>query len=286
MPKHALIILLLIPLLGACDLISFKSKENIVAKIDSHQLLTSEITSLIPSGLPREDSLALLRQYVNSWALSLLMEKRAEKELTKEEKDVHRALEEYRRSLLVFRYEKNYIEQRIDTLVTEAEYRQFFEENQALFLLKEPIAKARYIKVSGSSPQLETLRRLYRARSIEEVYQLEQLAQSAAEKYETFQDQWVGASQLARDLPLQTDDCINAMAKGHFDCSDNFSVYLVMVFEQIEAGKIAPREYEEANIRNMILAKRKQELLRKLEQEVLQDGWQTQQLKVYFDNNE
>jgi len=248
--------------------------------------LASEITNLIPSGLPREDSLALLRQYVNSWALSLLMEKRAEKELAKEEKDVHRALEEYRRSLLVFRYEKNYLEQRIDTLITEAEHRQFFQENQALFQLNQPIAKVRYIKVSKNSPQLETLRKLYRTRSLEEIYELEQLAQSTAEKYETFQDQWISASQLARDLPLQTDDCINAMSKGYFECSDNYSFYFVMVFEQINTGNPAPQEYEDANIRNMILAKRKQELLRQLEHQVLQDGWQTQQLKVYFDKHE
>ena len=279
-------ILLLPFLLGACNLINFNSKENVVAQVDSHQLLASEITNLIPSGLPREDSLALLRQYVNSWALSLLMEKRAEKELAKEEKDVHRALEEYRRSLLVFRYEKNYLEQRIDTLITEAEHRQFFQENQALFQLNQPIAKVRYIKVSKNSPQLETLRKLYRTRSLEEIYELEQLAQSTAEKYETFQDQWISASQLARDLPLQTDDCINAMSKGYFECSDNYSFYFVMVFEQINTGNPAPQEYEDANIRNMILAKRKQELLRQLEHQVLQDGWQTQQLKVYFDEHE
>jgi hypothetical protein len=280
------LILLLLPLLGACKYITFSSKENVVAEIDHHQLLASEISGLIAPGLPREDSLALLRQYVNSWALSLLMEKRAEKELPKEEKDVHQALEEYRRSLLVFRYEKNYLEQRIDTLITEAERRNFFQGNQDIFLLKEPIAKARYIKVSKSSPYLETLRSLYKTRSIEEGYQLEQLAQNATEKYETFQDQWISASQLARDLPLQTDACIEAMKKGYFECADNYSHHLVMVFEQMPAGVPAPQEYEEANIRNMILAKRKQELLRKLEQEVLQDGWQTQQLKVYFDQNE
>ena len=285
MRRFALIFLLL-PLLGACKFLTFNNKENVVAEIDHHQLLASEVSGLIAPGLPREDSLALLRQYVNSWALSLLMEKRAEKELLKEEKDMHQALEDYRRSLLVFRYEKIYLEQRIDTLITETERRQFFQENQDIFLLKEPVAKVRYIKVSKSSPYLETIRSLYKTHSIEEGYQLEQLSQNAAEKYEAFQDQWISASQLARDLPLQTDDCIEAMKKGHFECTDNYSYYFVVVFEQMNTGVLAPQEYEEANIRNMILAKRKQELLRKLEQEVLQDGWQTQQLKVYFDENE
>ena len=45
----------------------------------------------------------------------------AETELSKGEKDVSREIESYRRSLLKYRYEQKYVNQRLDTAVTEAD---------------------------------------------------------------------------------------------------------------------------------------------------------------------
>jgi len=276
--------MLLLP--GACSLFSFKTKPDVIAEVNKNQLLISDIEALIPSGLPREDSLAMLNQYINTWALAHLMEAKAQKELPKEQRDVSQSLEEYRRSLLVYRYEKSYVETRIDTIITPAELQKMYLDNSELFTLSEPIVKVRYVKIALSSPYLERVRSLYRTRLIEETYQLEQMVHSSAEKYEVYGNRWINASTLSRDLPVSTDEVIRSIDRGYLECADNFFAYYVAFFDVTRAGAIGPIEYQEMAIRNLILGRRKQDLLKKLEKDILEEGWRTKQLKVYDHNNE
>ena len=271
---------------NSCALFSFGNKVDVVAEVNKNQLLASDIALLIPPGLPREDSLTMLRQYVNSWALVHLMEARAQKELPKEYKDVSQALDEYRRSLLVFRYEKSYMETRIDTTITMAELKKTYSDNIALFTLSEPIVKVRYVKIALTSPYLEVVRSLYRTQSIEETYQLEQMAHNSIEKYDQYNNKWISASNLSRDLPVSSEETIAAIGRGFLECKDNFFAYYVAFLDITHAGAVGPLEYEEAAIRNIILGRRKQMLLKNLEKEVLEEGWRTKQLKVYFNENE
>lgn len=284
---HKIFAFLLFLGLCACSWWPLGSKDDVVvASVNKKQLRASDITALIPAGLPVEDSLAMLRQYVNSWALNHLMEEKAQKELPKEQKEVGQALEEYRRSLLVFRYQKSYVEARIDTTITLAELKSCYDDHRPLFILTEPLVKVRYIKMGSNAPYVEMVRSLYRIHTVEEESKLEQMAQNSAEKYETYNDQWISVSALASDLPVTSEEVLRAIGKGYLECKDNFSTYFVSFFESIPTGMPAPIEYEEPVLRNIIFGKRKQELLKNLEQEVLKEGWQTQQLKVYFTTNE
>ena len=280
------ILLLLIFLPSACSLLPFGNKADVVAEVNKKRLLTSDISLLIPSGLSLEDSLSMLHQYVNTWALTHLMEAKAQKELHKDQKDVSQALDEYRRSLLVFRYEKSYIQTRIDTIITQEEFNKIYRDHEALFTLSEPIVKVRYIKMALSSPHIEMVRSLYRTQSMEETYQLEQMAQNSIEKYDTYNYQWISASALSRDLPVSSEEVVRSINKGGLECADNFYAYFVAFLEITPAGAIGPLEYEEATIRNIILGRRKQELLKNLEKEVLEEGWKTKQLKVYYHDHE
>lgn len=277
---------ILLLLLSSCSLFPLKSKADVVAEVNKKQLLASDIVSLIPTGLSREDSLSMLRQYINTWALAYLLESKAQKELSRDLKDVSRALEEYRRSLLVFQYEKSYVETRIDTSVTQEEIRKTYQDNKDLFSLSEPIAKVRFVKVSLSSPNLEVVRSLYRTQSTEETLQLEQMVHHSADKYDTYNDQWIGASLLSGDLPLSPEEVVRSMNREYIECADSLYAYFVSLFEKVPAGALGPLEYEEPSIRNVILGRRKIALLKNLEKEVLNEGWRTNQLKVYLDENE
>ena len=74
----------------------------------------------------------------------------AEKELSKSEKNVDKELEDYRRSLLKYRYEQKYVNQRLDTAVTDAQIEKYYEAHIETFKLSLPIAKARFLdKLKG-----------------------------------------------------------------------------------------------------------------------------------------
>ena len=61
----------------------------------------------------------------------------------------------------------------------------------------------------------------------------------------------------------------------------NDSNYLIFIEEKVDAGEVSPFEYNVARIRETILGKRKQELLSKLEQDLLEDAHINGTLKIY-----
>ena len=98
---------------------------EVVAKVGNHKLYRSQLQSYIPAGVSPEDSASLARQWINAWAEDLLLLDMAEEQLSGKDKDVSKELEEYRRTLLKYRYEQLYINQRLDTLITDEEVEQY-----------------------------------------------------------------------------------------------------------------------------------------------------------------
>ena len=111
---------IVLPALTSCRAISnFLRNEQVVAEFGTERLYRSDIDAVVPKGLPQEDSIRLVRQYINAWASDRVYMAIAEQQLSKSEKDVTRELEDYRKSLLKYRYEQLYVNERLDTAVSD-----------------------------------------------------------------------------------------------------------------------------------------------------------------------
>ena len=83
----------------------------------------------------------------------------AETKLSKSEKDVSRELEDYRRSLLKYRYEQRFVNERLDTAVLTKDIEAYYEAHKDLFVLDVPILKARFLDIMPDSPNYDRIRR-------------------------------------------------------------------------------------------------------------------------------
>ena len=100
-------ILIVLPALSSCRAISsFLKGGEVIAEVGGEKLYRSELDAVIPKGISPEDSTYLAKQYINTWATELVYLGIAEEQLSKSEKDVSKELEDYRRSLLKYRYEQ------------------------------------------------------------------------------------------------------------------------------------------------------------------------------------
>lgn len=133
----ALLPLLLVTFQGCKYLSDIIHNEPLAAKAGAHELTCEQLRQAIPDGLSPEDSAAFAQQYINTWARDMIFLDRAEGALSAEEKDVSRELEDYRRSLLKYRYEQKYIAERLDSLVTREELEQYYEANADKFRLPD-----------------------------------------------------------------------------------------------------------------------------------------------------
>ena len=106
-------------LLSGCNIINnLIHDDQVVAKAAGKKLYRSDLAKYIPDGVSPADSANMAEQYIKSWASNLLFTKKAQRELSKEEQDMDKELEEYRMSLLKYRYEQLYINA-LDTSISK-----------------------------------------------------------------------------------------------------------------------------------------------------------------------
>lgn len=146
-------------LLCACNAIgSLLHDGEVVASVGENKLYSTELAGYIPSGVSPEDSTRLADSYIEAWTRDMRFIELAEKELSKEEKDVTRELEEYKRTLLRYRYEQKYINQRLDTAITAGQVEEYYKAHKEMFRLAAPVVKARFAVIPENRPIWAPLR--------------------------------------------------------------------------------------------------------------------------------
>lgn len=270
-------------LLSSCKYFGFISDNEKVAQLYGKSIYKSEIKAMIPPGTAASDSLAMIEQYVNSWAIKNLLAHKAEKELSTEEKDVRKELEEYRNSLLVFRFEQKYIEERLDTNISEDECREYYNKNSANFTRSSSVVKARIVKISKTSPNNEIIKKIYNSPYTEDIEELERLSYNSADRYNNFNNEWTDIANVAREVPLDITSCEKAAwSKSCIETSDSLFSYYVYFAQKIGADALAPFEYYKPRIKEIILSKRKQALLSDLESQLIKEAMEKNDLKTNF----
>ena len=276
-------LILAIICMNACNTISsIIHDDEVVARVGQEKLYLSQVEQYIPEFVSAEDSLKLVRQYINSWATEILYQQVAQEQLSEAEMDVTAELEDYRKSLLKFRYEQRYIGERLDTLVTMEQKEEYYNTHQELFQLDRPILRVRFLDIAKNSPSKEKIVKLMSSKEYEDNVQAAELASSAALKYFDSADRWTDAIVLAREFGTDYSDMLAAM-RGNIikiEPEDRSDVLIAYVAE-IRKNGVAPMEYVEDHICDYILSARKQELLTSLEQDLLDDALDHKTFVIY-----
>lgn len=281
---HMIAILgIVLPAFMSCKTISsFLSNDETVAEAGNAKLYRSELNALIPKGIQSEDSVRLARQYINAWALDQLFLTIAQEQLSKAEKDVTKELEEYRKSLLKYRYEQLYVNERLDTAVSEDNVEAYYVANVNKFELSRPIVKARYLKISADSPVLPKIRKKMSLDQVQDLVDADSLAYSSALKFTTWGNRWIDAASLALEFGTDYVTVMSSVKGGWVEMTDSTGVTsLAFISEIVREGKTAPMEYCIPQIKDMIISTRKQSLITGLEQDLLKDAREKGQFVIY-----
>ena len=276
------IIGIVLPMFASCKAISdFLDDGEVVAKVGEARLLMEDLQKVIPNGISPEDSTLLARQYITTWALDHVYMEVAEKQLSAAELDVSQEVEAYRRSLLKYRYEQLYVNQRLDTLISEDQIREFYEKNGDRFVLKQPIVKARFMTMMTDAPNLKTIQKKMSSGKYGEIMEADSLARVSALRYVAWEDSWIDAIVLAREFGTESASVMSSIKKGWIERKDvNDMNNIAFVMDVIPAGRKAPKEYCEPLIKDMIISARKQTLISNLEQDLLREARESGKFEI------
>ena len=276
------ILVVFIVLSQGCSLFMEKEQEQPVARVFENYLYPSDLHKVIPSGTNAEDSMLLAKRYTETWVKDMLMKHRAEESLSEEQMDFRAQIEEYHRSLLIYTYRQNLLQQKMDTVVSDQEINSYYEENFKNFVLEQNVVKGTFIKVTLSAPDLDQLARWSWSNREEDLDQMEKYCISYAEKYNDFNDTWIDFSTIRDQLPVRISDPVRYLnSYRNINTSDSLFRYLVHISDHLTEGEVAPVELVRNDITNIILNKRKITFIKDLEHRVYSEGLSKNQFEIY-----
>lgn len=261
---------------ASCEWVDKVISGETVASVGKVRLSRAELNKALPSGLLPEDSVRLAHQYINTWASEIIFLQVAENQLSKEELDVSAELDEYRKSLLKYRYEQRYVNERLDTIFTDSQIREYYNAHQDRFVLRVPVVRADFLCISPDSPYIDEFRENIASDDAQRMQYSDSLAYFSAIRYETFGGKWINLNDLALEFGIDYSELLTYKKGDWIEYEGGTGLlHLAFIKSFVPAGKIAPLEYATPLIKDILLSIRKKELVSALEDQLVEDAIQS-----------
>ncbi|SHM74096.1 hypothetical protein [Polaribacter sp. KT 15] len=270
-------------LFTSCQYFEMQEKEEhsseIVAIVNTEKLFKEDLKDLLPRNITKEDSLILVKSLIQDWAVKMLFLKAAETNNSSESLDnINKLVQDYRESLLINNYKEDLIKQKLDTLVTEQEIEEYYLANNENFKLNEVLVKSKYLNFDNNIKDQKEIIELFKSDDIEDAEELER-QQLSFKMYQLNDSVWTELDKILLKLPFSKE---NLLKKSKFiKKQDSLGLYLVAIKDVLNRNDIAPLSYIKPTIKEMILHKRKIELIREIEKLIVKDATKNNNFKIY-----
>lgn len=279
-------ILFLILVSVACSSENEEEGKHAIAKVNNQFLYLEDLEGVVPKDASKEDSTLLMDNYVQGWIKENLILQKAELHLKENQKDFDKQLEDYRKSLIIYSYEKELIKQKLDTNVNLQEIESFYDYNKQRFELKDDIVKVRYLKVLKTAPKVKKIRKVYKSNKPEDIEKLKELAHQYSEKFHLDDSLWILFDELKMEVPLQVSQSQGFLKNvKNIEVEDSLSYYFVTIKDYKLEKDVSPLSFELNNIKNIIINRRKLKLINKIKAELYQEAFLDKDIEIYENTN-
>ena len=282
-------ILFLIALLiiVSCDLISLKTEkfreDKPIATVYNKNLYKKDIEALLPKRITTKDSLVIVKGLINSWAKQQLLLAKAEENISEVNSEkIESLVNDYKKSLYINGYKERLIKQQLDTIVTETEIDSYYQKNKDNFKLNEELLQFEYVHFGKDFLDKEETIKKFKSNKEEDKEDLESYLLNF-KSYRLQDSTWVTIDYLKKSIaPFQRETRQNLLKiSKYIQKEDSLGVYLVAVKNKLSKNATAPLTFVSSRIKQIILHKRKLELIREIEKTLINDAIQNKNFKEY-----
>lgn len=275
---------LLALLFSSCQWFTSKeNKNNSIARVGKNYLSKSDIQNIVPAGSSKEDSTIIIRSFIDKWATQKLLIDAAERNLNdKKKNELNALIKQYKIDLYTNAYIDEVVKQTVDTVVSIDELKEYYKLNKENFKTNGLLVKLRYINLPYNNPKLSTIRDKFFNFNQKDKKYLE--ANTLQYKNYALNDTvWVEMGQVYEKLPIITpdnrDDYILAGKKIQVRSQND--LYLIKISNVLNNNQIAPFDYIKTTLKEVIINKRKLELIKKFQKEITQDAIKNGEYEIY-----
>ncbi|HKJ48581.1 MAG TPA: hypothetical protein VJ973_05800 [Christiangramia sp.] len=276
------ILVLLSLILISCEYFQQSEDRKVVVRVNDSYLYEDDIQALINENTSAEDSSIIVSNYITRWATQQLLIDRAELNLPQsQQEEFNELVSNYRNELYTNAYTEAVVSRDLDTSLNREDVQQYYEENKENFVLNEDLVKLRYINIAKNSNNLDEIKSKFTRFNDEDQQDLLNMA-IQFKNYSMNDSVWIKTKSVYNKIgPLSVEDRASLLKKSNFmELQDSLNVYLVYVNDVLSRDEQAPIEYASATIREILLNKRKQALIKELEKDITKDAIKNNEFEI------
>lgn len=272
-------------LVGSCNF--FKSEkdgnEEPIARVYDKYLYESDIAGMGKGAIRPEDSIQAIHNYINSWIRHNLMLRYAQDNLPDDEQRLDARLRDYKESLLIYQYENELVNQKLDTSVSVEEIERYYSDHQDIFSLKKEIVRVKYIILPKNTLQpLDSVRAWIRNMNDYNEPKLHGFCKEYAVQYSIGDSVWYNKEELTALLPADNFNFENAeFNKSYVETADSGYKYLIKFDDFRIKGSDAPIDFVKNEIINIILNQRKMAFVGRIHKNIYEEALKNGDFEVF-----
>ena len=276
-------IIIIFVLVTSCHFFKKVDDRKIIARVNDSYLYFDDIKDLVSEDTSKEDSILLVQNFINKWATQQLFVDGAMRNLSEEKQEAFDKLViQYKNDLYTKAYIEALVKRSIDTAVTNQEAEKYYNLNKDVFKLNEDLLKFRYIHVNENIINYKDIEQKFKRFNLKDRKELDSLS-IQFKSYSLKDSIWVKASQVVDKISVITPENRNELLKksNFIQLKDSLGVYLMQINDVLLRNDTAPLEYVKPTIDQIVINKRKLEIIRELEKDITKDAIKNKQFEIY-----
>jgi hypothetical protein len=284
MNKYFLTILCLL-FFCSCNYLTQDASIIPIARVNDSYLYNDDIIDLISENTTKEDSTLIVNNFINRWATKQLLIDQSMINLSQEKQDFfNEMVNQYKTDLYTEAYKSSIILKQLDTVILKKEYEDYYNLHKRNFKLNDELLKVRYIQVDKNFLNLKVLeKKIKRYDSIDKKDLI-----NLSIKFKSFNlndSIWIKSNVLIGRLPVLKEENLKLLKKPNYtQLQDSLGVYLIKIEATLKTNDIAPLSYVRPTIEQIILNKRKQDLLKKIQKDITIDAIKNKNFEIFTKN--
>lgn len=278
-----LVVIATLILFSSCDYFKKPQEPEAIARVGSEYLYKEDIANLVPKETSSEDSIAIVKAFIDRWATQKLLVNAAEFNLSEEKvNEFNELINQYKTDLYTKAYLEELVKRKIDTTVSETQIEEYYEKNKQYFKNGDELVKLRYINLVKENPKFDKIKEKFTSFTTEDKKELTDMAIQF--KSYAFNDSvWVDINQVYEKLPfINIDNKQQYVADGvNYQYPDSTTIWLVKVKEVLPKDSPTPLQFIKPTIKQVIINSRKLELVKTIEKEITDDAIKEKKFEIY-----
>lgn len=239
--------------------------DRVIARAGKENLRLMDIEKAFPGGVTGEDSLRWVESYVDRWVRDNLKLQEADRLFGNDEAD-EELVQNYRNSLKTRRLEQYFVNRYADSLYTERDLRNYYDQHKSEFILDRTIVKGRLVALPTTFRQKNRIKELLRTYTEDNHHDLEALADKNGFVLREVTD-WMEYPQFLMLLPTRRNETYDGLLTkpGVQEMTDSGVTYYFVIDEALTQGMNTPYEMVSTMVRWAVATRRKAEIVRSYE---------------------